>query len=118
MPEFLRICWLSCVPPKNGASSIAKWKFGWSADDMARTADKGARPAEALGQARLLDTMLRVGDLERSIEFYMRQIGLALFRREDYPDVRFTLAFVGYGDERSSAIIELSFNWGCSRYER
>jgi lactoylglutathione lyase len=67
---------------------------------------------------RLVHTMLRVGDLERSLSFYTRALGMSIFRREDYPDGRFTLAFVGYGDERSSAVIELTHNWDQSAYER
>jgi lactoylglutathione lyase len=59
---------------------------------------------------RVLHTMLRVSDLERSIAFYAGQFGMKLFRREDYPDGRFTLAFVGYGEESSTACVELTHN--------
>lgn len=62
--------------------------------------------------------MLRVGDLEKSLLFYTEKLGMQLFRREDYPDGRFTLAFVGYGDEHDSATIELTYNWGRDDYER
>ena len=66
---------------------------------------------------RILHTMLRVGDLERSIEFYTRVLGMKLLRRKDYPDGRFTLAFVGYGDEARNSVIELTYNWGTDRYD-
>jgi len=66
---------------------------------------------------RLMHTMLRVSDLERSILFYTQQLGMTLFRREDYPDGRFTLAFVGYGDERNQAAIELTYNWDHQAYD-
>ena len=60
---------------------------------------------------RLLHTMIRVIDLEKSIDFYTRLLGMTLLRRADYPGGRFTLAFVGYGDEASTAVIELTHNW-------
>jgi lactoylglutathione lyase len=66
---------------------------------------------------RLLHTMLRVGELERSIRFYTEVLGMRLLRREDYPDGKFTLAFVGYQDEREGAVLELTYNWGVDRYE-
>lgn len=66
---------------------------------------------------RLLHTMLRVGDLERSLRFYCEILGMKLLRRKDYPDGKFTLAFVGYGDEDSTAVIELTYNWGVEKYE-
>lgn len=65
---------------------------------------------------RLLHTMLRVGNLERSIDFYTRVLGMRLLRRKDYPDGRFTLAFVGYGDESGNTVIELTHNWDTERY--
>jgi lactoylglutathione lyase len=61
--------------------------------------------------------MLRTGDLERSIGFYTEVLGMRLLRRKDYPEGRFTLAFVGYGDESDSSVIELTYNWGVERYE-
>ena len=67
---------------------------------------------------RLLHTMLRVGDLERSLAFYTGVLGMTLLRRNDYPDGQFTLAFVGYGPESEQAAIELTYNWGTSRYEQ
>ncbi|MDT8377186.1 MAG: lactoylglutathione lyase, partial [Mariprofundaceae bacterium] len=62
-------------------------------------------------------TMLRVGDLERSISFYTEILGMTLLRRKDYPDGRFTLAFVGYGDESDTAVIELTHNWDTDLYD-
>jgi lactoylglutathione lyase len=67
---------------------------------------------------RILHTMLRVGDLDRSIDFYTNKLGMTLFRRENYPDGKFTLAFVGYGREETASCIELTCNWGESSYER
>ncbi|KON82184.1 lactoylglutathione lyase [Azoarcus sp. PA01] len=66
---------------------------------------------------RILHTMLRVGDLDRSIAFYTEVLGMRLLRRQDYPEGKFTLAFVGYGDEGDSAVIELTHNWDVSTYE-
>ena len=66
---------------------------------------------------RILHTMLRVGDLERSIRFYTEVLGMRLLRRKDYPAGRFTLAFVGYGDEREQAVLELTYNWDTHAYE-
>ncbi len=61
---------------------------------------------------RLLHTMVRVKDLDKSIDFYTRLLGMKLLRRKDYPSGEFTLAFVGYGDEASDTVIELTHNWG------
>ena len=66
---------------------------------------------------RLLHTMLRVGDLERSITFYTEVLGMRLLRRKDYPGGRFTLAFVGYGEESDTTVLELTHNWDTSRYD-
>src|SRR6476659_11358120 len=66
---------------------------------------------------RLLHTMIRVGDLERSIGFYTGVLGMKLLRRKDYPDGKFTLAFVGYGDESEQAVIELTHNWETKSYD-
>lgn len=66
---------------------------------------------------RLLHTMLRVGDLDKSLDFYTRILGMALLRRNDYPEGKFTLAFVGYGPESEQAVIELTYNWGVDHYE-
>ena len=61
---------------------------------------------------RLLHTMIRVKDLDKSLDFYTRHLGMKLMRKKDYPSGEFTLAFVGYGDENSNAVIELTHNWG------
>jgi len=66
---------------------------------------------------RLLHTMLRVVDLERSIAFYTEVLGMRLLRRSDYPEGKFTLAFVGYQDESEGAVLELTHNWGVESYE-
>lgn len=66
---------------------------------------------------RILHTMLRVGDLDRSIAFYTEVLGMRLLRRQDYPDGQFTLAFVGYQDEKDGAVIELTHNWDTDRYD-
>lgn len=66
---------------------------------------------------RLMHTMMRVSDLERSVLFYTQHLGMTLFRREDYPNGRFTLAFVGYGDEQNQAAIELTYNWDPQAYD-
>lgn len=66
---------------------------------------------------RMLHTMLRVGDLERSIKFYTDVLGMRVLRRKDYPDGKFTLAFVGYGDESETTVLELTYNWGVEQYE-
>ena len=65
---------------------------------------------------RILHTMLRVGDLDRSIAFYTEVLGMRLLSRNDYPDGKFTLAFVGYQDETEGAVIELTHNWGVDSY--
>lgn len=66
---------------------------------------------------RMLHTMLRVGNLEESIKFYCDILGMKLLRRKDYPGGEFTLAFVGYGDEKDNTVIELTYNWGVSEYD-
>ncbi|PJG57922.1 lactoylglutathione lyase [Aeromonas cavernicola] len=66
---------------------------------------------------RILHTMLRVGDLQRSIDFYTRVLGMTLLRKSENSEYKYTLAFVGYGDEKSNAVIELTYNWGVSEYE-
>jgi lactoylglutathione lyase len=66
---------------------------------------------------RLLHTMIRVGDLERSLAFYTGVLGMKLLRRQDYPDGRFTLAFVGFAPEAVEAAIELTHNWDTPSYE-
>jgi len=66
---------------------------------------------------RILHTMLRVGNLDKSIAFYTDVLGMKLLRRKDYPEGKFTLVFVGYDDEEHSAVIELTHNWGVEKYE-
>ena len=66
---------------------------------------------------RILHTMLRVGDLDRSIDFYTGVLGMKVLRRKDYPDGKFTLAFVGYGDESEEAVLELTHNWDTKAYD-
>lgn len=66
---------------------------------------------------RILHTMLRVGNLDRSIAFYTDVMGMQLLRRKDYPDGRFTLAFLGYGPEDREAALELTHNWDTDAYE-
>ena len=76
-----------------------------SADTSART-----RPADTAGM-RMLHTMIRVLDLDKSIAFYCNQLGMSLLRKKDFESGRFTLAFVGYGAEEDSTVIELTHNW-------
>ncbi|QXO16619.1 MULTISPECIES: lactoylglutathione lyase [Vibrio] len=66
---------------------------------------------------RILHTMLRVGDLDRSIEFYTQVMGMKLLRKNENTEYKYTLAFVGYGDESEAAVIELTYNWGVEEYE-
>ena len=66
---------------------------------------------------RILHTMLRVGNLERSIEFYTSVLGMRLLRQKDYPEGKFTLAFIGYGPESETSAIELTYNWDTEKYD-
>jgi lactoylglutathione lyase len=66
---------------------------------------------------RILHTMLRVGDLERSIKFYTEVLGMKLLRTTDRPDQKYSLAFVGYGDEAQDAVLELTYNYGVAKYD-
>ena len=66
---------------------------------------------------RILHTMLRVGNLDRSIEFYTQVLGMKLLRKRDNEQYRYTLAFVGYGDESEGSVLELTYNWDTSEYE-
>jgi len=66
---------------------------------------------------RILHTMLRVGDLERSLQFYTQVLGMKLLRRKDYPEGKFTLAFVGYQSEAEGTVLELTHNWDKDKYD-
>jgi lactoylglutathione lyase len=66
---------------------------------------------------RILHTMIRVGDLQKSIDFYTRILDMKLLRKKDYPEGRFTLAFLGYGTEATTTVIELTHNWDTNRYD-
>jgi lactoylglutathione lyase len=68
--------------------------------------------------SRFLHTMIRVGDLDRSVAFYTEALGMKELRRNDVPDGKYTLAFVGYGDESSGAVIELTYNYGTEKYDQ
>ncbi|KUJ71905.1 lactoylglutathione lyase [Thiomicrospira sp. WB1] len=66
---------------------------------------------------RILHTMLRVGDLQKSIDFYQNVLGMKLLRQKEYPKGEFTLAFLGYGSEEEEAVLELTYNWDQSEYD-
>ncbi|SAL64419.1 lactoylglutathione lyase [Caballeronia arvi] len=66
---------------------------------------------------RLLHTMLRVGDLQRSIDFYTRILGMKVLRQSENPEYKYTLAFVGYGPESENSVLELTYNWGTDKYD-
>ncbi|MDR5751614.1 MULTISPECIES: lactoylglutathione lyase [unclassified Caballeronia] len=66
---------------------------------------------------RLLHTMLRVGDLQRSIDFYTRILGMKVLRQSENTEYKYTLAFVGYGDESEASVLELTYNWGTDKYD-
>ena len=66
---------------------------------------------------RLLHTMLRVGDLQRSVDFYTNVLGMTLLRTSENPEYKYSLAFVGYGPESDEAVIELTYNWGVESYD-
>ena len=76
-----------------------------------------AQPDNATANFVFNHTMLRVKDITKSLDFYTRILGMALLRRNDYPEGKFTLAFVGYGPESEQAVIELTYNWGVDHYE-
>lgn len=67
---------------------------------------------------RVLHSMLRVGDLQQSIDFYTNVLGMKLLRQQDYPDGKFTLAFVGYGNEYDNTVLELTYNYGQKEYDQ
>lgn len=76
------------------------------------TSAAGSASQEATGKYRFLHTMIRVRDLDKSLDFYTRLLGMKLLRKKDFPTGEFTLAFVGYGEEESSTVVELTHNWG------
>lgn len=84
-----------------------------STTEAAPTTPQTAAPAGA----RILHTMLRVHDLDKSLDFYTGKLGMKLLRKKDYPDGEFTLAFVGYGGESDSTVLELTHNWGDDPYD-
>jgi len=67
---------------------------------------------------RMLHTMLRVGNLERSIQFYQNVLNMKLLRQHDFPEGKFSLAFVGYGDEKDHTVLELTYNYGTETYDK
>jgi lactoylglutathione lyase len=77
----------------------------------AATAAKTSADKPIVTKARMLHTMIRVRDFNKSIDFYTRLLGMKLMRKDDYPGGRYSLAFVGYGDEKEQAVIELTHNW-------
>jgi lactoylglutathione lyase len=81
-------------------------------DTMATEQAEAVRRTEGVSKFRMLHTMLRVNDLEKSLAFYTGPLGMKLLRKRDFPDGKFTLAFVGYGDESDHTVIELTYNWG------
>ncbi|MGE0716166.1 MAG: lactoylglutathione lyase [Alphaproteobacteria bacterium] len=78
----------------------------------AHTSTSAVAAGEPATASRLLHTMIRVYDLDKSLAFYTEQLGMKLLRKKDYPTGEFTLAFVGYGDESEASVIELTHNWG------
>lgn len=70
-----------------------------------------------MSNGRILHTMLRVGDLDKSIKFYTEVMGMSLLRTNENEEYKYTLAFLGYGDESQGAVIELTYNWGTTEYE-
>jgi lactoylglutathione lyase len=80
--------------------------------DSTTTADARAPAAPGAERFRFLHTMIRVKNLEKSLDFYTRLLGMKLLRKKDYPTGEFTLAFVGYGDEADGTVVELTYNWG------
>jgi lactoylglutathione lyase len=80
-------------------------------------AARGPARAEEKTTMRLLHTMIRVGDLDETLKFYCGALGMKLLRRKDYPDGKFTLAFVGYGSEEETSVVELTHNWDVKSYD-
>jgi lactoylglutathione lyase len=95
-----------------GARIVPETTFASTGDRFMNDMTGAARPAVDASKFRLLHTMIRVQDLNKSLDFYTRLLGMRLLWKKDYPSGGFTLAFVGYGDEESNAVIELTHNWG------
>jgi lactoylglutathione lyase len=95
-----------------GARIVSETTFASTGDRFMNDMTEAAGPAVDASKFRLLHTMIRVQDLDKSLDFYTRLLGMRLLWRKDYPSGSFTLAFVGYGDEESNAVIELTHNWG------
>ena len=102
------------LPPKPIASIHSRYREN-SVNTMSETGSRtdGTPPAGA----RMLHTMVRVCDLDRSLDFYVGMLGMKLLRKKDYPEGEFTLAFVGYADEAGGTVIELTHNWGAEPYD-
>ena len=81
-------------------------------------ASRGTPQGERRTTMRFLHTMIRVNDLDETLKFYCDALGMKLLRRNDYPNGKFTLAFVGYGDERDNTVVELTHNWDTHSYEQ
>jgi lactoylglutathione lyase len=81
-------------------------------------AARGERPQQGSTPMRFLHTMIRVNDLDQTLKFYCGPLGMKLLSRKDYPDGKFTLAFVGYGDENSNTVVELTHNWDTKSYDQ
>ncbi len=103
-----------------GGTIIAQRDAAVAAADEAGLFLLGLEPDELRGREHMssfLHTMLRVGDLQRSVDFYTKAFGMKELRRRDVPDGKYTLAFVGFGDEDSNTAIELTYNYGVEKYE-
>jgi lactoylglutathione lyase len=81
-------------------------------------AARGERSRQGRTAMRFLHTMIRVNDLDQTLKFYCGPLGMKLLSRKDYPDGKFTLAFVGYGDENSNTVVELTYNWDTKSYDQ
>ena len=105
-----------------GGTILADREAAVAAADAAGSVLAGPRPGQTdergvTTMSRYLHTMLRVGDLQRSVDFYSKAFGMKEIRRRDVPDGKYTLAFVGFGDEDSNTAIELTYNYGVEKYE-
>src|SRR5580658_8782660 len=94
---------------------VSPWRTNAGYSCLAMILRPSKKGVETVG--RYLHTMLRVGDLQRSIDFYSKAFGMNEIKRRDVPDGKYTLAFVGFGDEESNTVIELTYNYGVEKYE-